>query len=344
MTSSSSNSTSSHRGADRGGAIGDDLHVHRAGKRVDQLRQEFLDAVDHLDGVGAGLALDVQDDRRSVVDPGGELGVLHAVDDLCHVGEHDRRAVAVGDDHGPVGIAGEQLVVGVDGVVLRGTVEISLGGVEAVDREGAAQVFEIDAVGGQSGRVGLDAHGRLLSAGDADQADAGDLGDLGGEARVGEIFDLGERQHVGGEGQGQDRSIGRIGFAVDGRRGQVGRKITLRRIDGRLHLLLGHIDIEAELELHDDDRDASGAGRSHLAEPGDLAELALQGRSDGRGNHVGAGTGVKGEHLDGRVIHLRQRRNRKLQERHAACQKDRNHQQRRGDRTKDEWPRRTHEA
>ena len=34
------------------------------------------------------------------------------------------------------------------------------------------------------------------------------------------------------------------------------RQKGLRRIDGRLHLLLGHIDIQAEVELHHDDRSA----------------------------------------------------------------------------------------
>jgi hypothetical protein len=38
-----------------------------------QLRQQLLHAVDDLDHVGAGLALDVDDDRRRVVRPRREL-------------------------------------------------------------------------------------------------------------------------------------------------------------------------------------------------------------------------------------------------------------------------------
>jgi hypothetical protein len=53
---------------------------------------------DHLDHVGARLALDVEDDRRDVVHPGGEAHVLGVVDDVGHVREGDRRAVLVGDD------------------------------------------------------------------------------------------------------------------------------------------------------------------------------------------------------------------------------------------------------
>ena len=45
------------------------------------------------DDVGAGLALDVEDDRRRRVHPGAELGVLGAVDDRGDVAQPHRRAV-----------------------------------------------------------------------------------------------------------------------------------------------------------------------------------------------------------------------------------------------------------
>ena len=43
-----------------------------AGSDRGQRRQQLLDAVDHLNDVGAGLALDVDDQRRRLVHPGGE--------------------------------------------------------------------------------------------------------------------------------------------------------------------------------------------------------------------------------------------------------------------------------
>ena len=39
--------------------------LHRRRQRRRELRQQLLDAVDHLDDVGAGLPLDVQDHRRA---------------------------------------------------------------------------------------------------------------------------------------------------------------------------------------------------------------------------------------------------------------------------------------
>ena len=46
-----------------------------------QLRQQLLDLIDRLDDVGAGLALDVEDDAgRVLFDPGRRrLGVLGAL-------------------------------------------------------------------------------------------------------------------------------------------------------------------------------------------------------------------------------------------------------------------------
>ena len=98
-----------------------------AGKAGLQLRQELIDAVDDGDDVGAGLALDVDDDGGLAVHPGGLLRVFGGVDDGGDVGGADGGAVAIGDDDGQVVGAGEKLVVGVDGVGLARAVERALG-------------------------------------------------------------------------------------------------------------------------------------------------------------------------------------------------------------------------
>ena len=61
-------------------------------------RQHRLDPLDRLDDVGAGLALDRQDDRALLVVPAGDQIVLRPVDGLADVAYPHRRAVAVGDD------------------------------------------------------------------------------------------------------------------------------------------------------------------------------------------------------------------------------------------------------
>ncbi len=46
-----------------------------------------LDPVDHLDGVGVGLAVDREQDGAGAVEPARDLVVLDAVDGGGHVGE-----------------------------------------------------------------------------------------------------------------------------------------------------------------------------------------------------------------------------------------------------------------
>ena len=180
-----------------------------------------------------------------------------------------------------------------------------------------------------------------MAAGDGDQADAGDLGDLLREVGVGGVFDLVERQRVGGERQRHDGRVGGVDLAVDGRIGQVGGQEAVGGVDGRLHFLLGDVDVFVEVELEGDDRAAAGADRGHLLEAGHLAELALERRGDRRGHDLRPGAGIEGEHLDDGVIHLGQRGDRQLQIAHAAREQDGRHQQRRGHRAQNERPGRT---
>ncbi len=182
------------RGADGGGAVGEDVDLDVGRQAGLQLRQELVDAVDDGDDVGAGLALHVDDDGGLAIHPGSLLRVLCRIDDGGYVGGANRGAVAVGDDDGQVVGAGDELVVGVDGVGLARAVERALGLVDVGGGEGGAQVFEAEVVGGKLRGVGLHADGRLLTAGDGDQADAGDLGDFLREVGVGRVFDLVEGQ------------------------------------------------------------------------------------------------------------------------------------------------------
>jgi hypothetical protein len=82
-------------------------------------------------------------------------------------------------------------------------------------------------------------------------------------------------------------------------------KKALRRVDGRLDLFFGDVDRQRQVELQDDDRRASGAGRGHLAQALELAELALERRRHGGGYHRRAGARIEREHLNGRVVDLR---------------------------------------
>src|SRR5712672_964713 len=68
-----------------------------------------------------------QDDGGILVCPGGLLHVLYTFEHGGHVGESNRRAVAIGNDQRPVAVTRNELNVGVDGVSLMGAIERSLG-------------------------------------------------------------------------------------------------------------------------------------------------------------------------------------------------------------------------
>ncbi len=316
-----------------------------AGMLGGQLRQLRLDLVDRGDDVGARLALDVENDAglerggrlfgRADVVVGPELVVLGPRDDGRDVLQPDRVAVLVGDDLVGVVVGVQQLVVAVDGVGSGRPVERALGLVGVGRGDGRAQAFQRHAIGGQRARVDLDPHRRPLAAGDGDQPDAGDLRDLLPQLRFRQALNVGQRHGLRRQRQGDDRRVGGVDLGVDRRRRQIDRQQVARRVDRRLHLLLGHVEREVEVELQRDHRRAAGRDRRHAVQVGHLAELPLQRRGDGLRHHLRAAARIGGLHLDGRVIDLGQGRQRQEVERHQSRQQDGRHQQRGRHRTLD---------
>ena len=101
--------------------------MDRCGKVRLKLWQHLLDGIDDGNGVGAGLALDVQDDGWRHIHPGALLGVLHAVYNVGDVSDENRSAVAIGDYDILILRRTGDLVVGVDLIVLARPIEIALG-------------------------------------------------------------------------------------------------------------------------------------------------------------------------------------------------------------------------
>jgi len=79
-----------------------------AGKRGLELGQQLLDTFDHLDGIGPGLALYVDNDGRGFRSSRRRACCFrYTVTDPGYVGEHDRGAVLIGDDKILVGLCFE---------------------------------------------------------------------------------------------------------------------------------------------------------------------------------------------------------------------------------------------
>src|SRR5260370_29657645 len=107
-----------HGGANGDRAVADHVQVYTGRDRALQFRHLLADLADHFDNVGAGLPLDIDDDGRRALVPAAGAIVLQPIDDLGDVADGDRRAVAIGDDDGLVGLRRRDLVVGGDVVGL----------------------------------------------------------------------------------------------------------------------------------------------------------------------------------------------------------------------------------
>ena len=198
-------------------------------------------------------------------------------------------------------------------------------------------VLEAQAEAVQQRRIHIHPHGGQRAAADVDLADPFDLQQPLLDDRGGRVVQLAAVVNVRGQRENHDRRVGGIDFAIGRIARQVGGQIGARGIDGGLHVARRAVDVAVQIKLQ---RDAGGAevlDEVISLTPGDVAELPFQRRGDGGRHDFRTGARQRRAHGDGRKIHLRQRRDRQLQIRHRARQRNRRGQQRRADRTADEW-------
>ena len=285
-----------------------------------------------FDDVGAGLALDRQDDRPLIVVPAGDQLILSRADGAADIADADRRSVAIGDDEVGVLVGLEQLIVGIEREGLARAVERALGKIDVRLAEHRADILEVDAASGQRLRIDLYADGRLLRTSDADEADAGYLRDLLQQniLRIG--VDNGQRQAVRGDAENQNRRVCRVDLSDQRRIRQACRQVGVRGIDGRQRVADGPVDLAIQLELQGDLGVAERARGRHLGEARDLPELQFERRSH-RGGH-GLRIGARQLRGDGkrRIVDVRQRRDRQQRIGDQTAHQQGDHQQRGRDR------------
>src|SRR5207302_440729 len=178
----------------------------------------------------------------------------------------------------------------------------------AVHQPRRAYVLEADAVLVQGRRVQLHPDGRERAAPHEHLADTLDLGELLLKDRRGGVVHLALAQGVGGEGQDENRRVGWIDLAVRGVAGQVRRQVTPCRVDRRLDVAGGAVDIPVQVELQDDAGRSEVAGRRHLGYARDAAELAFEGGGHRRRNGLGARPRQTRRDRDRGELHLGQGR------------------------------------
>ena len=105
----------------------------------------------------------------------------------------------------------------------------------------------------------------------------------------GHVVHAGSADHVRGEGQNQHRGIRRIALAIEGVAWQVGRQLTARGVNRRLHITCGSINVPAQVELQGDSRGAERTDGGHFVQPGNASELAFERRGHCGGHDFRAG-------------------------------------------------------
>ena len=285
-----------HGLADGERAVAVDIEADGGGELRAKGGEQVFDAVDHLDGVGAGLALHEEQDRtvrhRGLAETVGILGralvheparglvVLDAIADVGDVGEADRGTVPVTDDDLFETVGAPELAGGDEGGGLVFAVQRPGGEVGVVGVERGADLVDADATGGEGAGIKADPHGVFLGAEHLDLGDAIDGRDALGEHRLGPFVDFGERLGGGTERKEENGVVGGVALPERGRVGHVARQPALHGSDGGLHVLRGAVDIAVEVELKRDRGAPQRAGRRHRVDAGNAGELLLERRRD----------------------------------------------------------------
>ncbi|NCY16788.1 MAG: TIGR01777 family protein [Actinobacteria bacterium] len=85
-------------GSDGRGTVGQDIDLKICRECFAKLRHHGLNAIDHLDDVGSGLTLDVEQNARSRIAPGCLPDILDVVDHVRNFGKFDWSIISISDD------------------------------------------------------------------------------------------------------------------------------------------------------------------------------------------------------------------------------------------------------
>ena len=144
----------------------------------------MLYTINNFDHVGTGLSLDVENDRRRLIHPGGKLYVLSVFNHVRNVGQVDWRATLVGNDNRPIFDRRLQLIIGVNGVSACGAIETAFGLIDVGSTNGSAHVIQTDTGRGERLRIHLYSYCGALPARQRDQSNARQLRNFLRDARV----------------------------------------------------------------------------------------------------------------------------------------------------------------
>ena len=269
--------------------------------------------------------------------PAAEPVVLHAVHDFRERTEQHGRPVFLREDEVLVLVRTEELIVAVNRVRRLVAVHAALRLVHVGLREKCAHVLKARSRRGERGGVHLHAHCGLCAAADHHLGHAFELAQSLADDLVRRLEDLAHGIRIRSHREHHDGRIRRVGFFVSRRRGEIHRQIARRGIDRRLHVARRSVHLAREVKLHADRSPAERAARSDFGYAGNLAEVSLERRGERRGDRLRIRAGQARAHGDHCKVHARNRRNRQQMVGDDPEDKQPDREQRRGDRTPDEW-------
>ncbi len=270
------------------------------------------------------------------------LHVLDGIRDRGDVGEPEGRPVPVRDDERLVLGGLEELVGRRDGPEAVPAADVALRPVRVHAEEKRPHVLEAEAGAREGGRVHVHAHRRKRAPAHEHLPDARNLRELLLEDGRREVVHPRPLNGVRGQADQHDRGVGGIHLPIAGIVREVRGELAARRVDRRLDVPPGRVDVSRQVELDRDRRRAEGALRRHLRDPRDPPELPLERRRDRRGHRLGARAGQVRRNRDRRELHLGERRHREEEVRDAARERERDGQEARADRPADERSREAH--
>jgi hypothetical protein len=241
-----------HGIADRDGAIVLHVELRAARQLAGETRQQRLNAVDHLHGIGGWLAIDAKDDRAGPVVPACGLVVLDRVRHHRKIAEPHRPVAARRHDDVAELLGVGQLGLRHDGqgllrVLQRADRRVGVGG-----RDRRLHHVDADAAGRERVRIQLHPHGIFLTAEDLHLRDAVDGRQRRRDHLLGERIQLRQRRNGAAQCQDQDRRVRRIHLAEARRLAHLVGQLPLHPRDRRLNVGGGAVDVAIEVELQRD--------------------------------------------------------------------------------------------
>ncbi len=296
------------------------------------MRQPSIDVVDGLDDIGTALPADAQHHRLTLVMKAAAVAVLNRVGDPGDITEAHHRTVLMTNHQQPIGRRGAQRIAGLHLPAVLALLDHPERAQRIAVGDGAAYLVQGNTVMQQRAGIELHAHCRQRRAIHADLAHPGNLRQLLRQNGRSDVVQRAWRQVGRAQRQPHDRRLGRVDLAILRVAGHACRQVAAHRIDGRLHLPGGFIQVAPQLEGQRNLRRTLTAVGRDTGYPRDGTQRALQRRCH-RGCHAfRAGPGQTGGDDDHRYIQLWQRRDRQQAPAQQAGQHQRHGSQRQPDR------------